>query len=204
LYNFIENILLKREQKYLIPVKWISMPTKSSRLPNSGRPYRAWYTDWVHGWWDFYTNFWDTVQAIDYWIVVRIVKNFQYSDIWQVKETWKLTQLDKMWNLDILRWNQVWIKTMKWDVTFYAHLNEVFDNIKEWDIIFKWQPLWTVWISWVPDQDYTDYHLHLELHKNPYLKHKNPYTFEDYLAWDWYFKWESEKYILEHQDEIFE
>jgi hypothetical protein len=205
LYDFIKDILTKREQKYLIPVKWVSMPTKSNRLPNTGRPYRASYTDWVHGWWDFYADFWDTIQSLDYWVIVRVVKGFKYSDIWQVKETWELTDLDKLWNLDILRWNQVWVKTMKWDVAFYAHLNEVFDDIKEWDIVFKWQPLWTIWISWVPDQDYKDYHLHLEVHKNPYLQfHKNSYTFEDYLAWDWYFKWQSEKYILDNQNDLFQ
>jgi hypothetical protein len=202
--DFISDILTKRERKYLIPVKWVKMPTQATRLPNSWRPYRASYTDWIHEWWDFYTDFWNTVQSLDYWIIIKIVKNFTYSDLWKVKETWKLTELDKLNNLDILRWNQVWIKTMKWDVAFYAHLNEVFDNVKVWDVVFRWQALWTVWISWVPDSDYSDYHLHLEVHKNPYLAHKNPYTYEDYMSWDWYFKWEKEKYILENQYNIFE
>jgi hypothetical protein len=130
--DFIANILIKREQKYLIPVRWVKMPTQSTRLPNSWRPYRLSYTDWIHEWWDFYTDFWNVVQALDYWVVIRVVKNFTYSDLWEVKETWKLTELDKLKNLDILRWNQIWIKTMKWDVAFYAHLNEVFDSVKVW------------------------------------------------------------------------
>lgn len=201
---FINDILLKREAKYLIPVKWVPMATKSSKLPNSWRPYRASYTDWVHEWWDFDTSFGNTVSAIDYWIVVRVVNNFTYSDIWKVKDKWEITDIDRMWNLDTLRWNQIWLKTIKWDIVFYAHLNEVFDNIKEWEFVFRWQPLWTVWISWVPDKNYSDYHLHLEVRKTPYEMKKLGYNFEDYMSWPWYFKWESEKYIIENQYNLFE
>jgi hypothetical protein len=198
------DIETKRELKYLSPIKWTSVPTKSNRLPNTWRPYRAGYTDWIHWWWDFYADFWETIQALDYGVVVRIVKDFKFSDLAKVKDSWEISETDKLWNLDILRWNQVWIKTMKWDVVFYAHLNEVFDNIKEGEIVFRWQPVWTVWITGVPDQNYTDYHVHVEVHKNPQTSHKKPYNFEDYMAWPWYFKWEKEKYILEHQWEVFE
>jgi hypothetical protein len=202
--NFIKWILDKRKEKYLIPIKWVKMPTQSNRLPNSWRPYRSNYTDWTHEWWDFYTGFGDIVQALDYWLIIKTVKNFEFSDLDKLKQYWDITKLDKMKNLDILRWNQVWIKTMKWDVVFYAHLNEVFDNIRVWDVILKGQKLWTVGISGVPDKEYSDYHLHLEIHKNPYLPHEKPYSLEDYMTWDWYFKGEKEKYILENQDSVFE
>jgi murein DD-endopeptidase MepM/ murein hydrolase activator NlpD len=198
------DIISKREQKYSSPVKWVSVPTKSNRLPNTWRPYRASYTNGVHEGWDFYADFWTPVQAIDYWVVVRVVKDFGFSDLDRIKETWDLTPLDKLWNLDILRGNQVWVKTMKWDVVFYAHLNEIYDNIKEGTVVFKWQPLGTIWTTGVPDQNYTDYHVHLEVRENPYTSNKAPYTFEDYMAWSWYFKGEKESYILDHQLDIFE
>lgn len=204
LRTLISDITTKRQDKYLTPVKWTSIATRSSKLPNAGRPYRASYTTWIHEWWDFDTHFWNTVSSIDYWIIVRVIKNYTWSDLWKIKDKWYLSEQDKLINLDILRWNQVWIKTMKWDVAFYAHLDSVFDWIEEWNMVFKWQPLWTVWITWVPDKEYNDYHLHLELRKIPYDDKKSNYTYEDYMSWPWYFKWESEKYILENQYNVFE
>ena len=204
LAKFIDNIISKREQKYSSPLKWVSLPTKSNRLPNTARPYRASYTTWVHEGWDFYADFWTPVQALDYWVVLRVVKDFGFSDLDKVKKAWNLTERDKLWNLDILRGNQVWLKTMKWDIVFYAHLDEVYDNIKEGTVVFKGQPLGTIWISWVPDQNYTDYHVHLEIRENPYTPIKAPYTFEDYMAWPWYFKGQKESYVLENQKKIFE
>lgn len=203
LKSFVSDILEKRQEKYLIPIRWLEMTTVASKLPNSWRPYRASYTDWIHEWWDFDTNFGTTVLAVDYWIVVRVVKGFVFSDLDNIKYTGNLTPEDKMWNLDILRGNQVWIKTMKWDVVFYSHLDSIYENIKEWDLVFRWQPLGKVWISWVPDQNYSDYHLHLEVRKNPYESTTTPYTYEDYMSWDWYFKWESESYIKENQYSVF-
>lgn len=202
--DFLEDILSKRSEKYSIPVKNGEMTTIASKLPNSWRPYRADSTDWIHEWWDFDTKFWAKVYSLDHWVVIRIVDNFKWDDFNRIVRWNSLSNLQKMKNLDVLRWNQVWIKTMKWDVAFYSHLDEVFSNLSVWDIVLKWQPLWTVWISWVPDKSYNDYHLHIEVRKNPYENKKINYSYEDYMSWDWYFKWKSRDYIINNQNNIFE
>lgn len=201
---FLQKIIDDRTQKYKIPLKDGRMSTLSSKLPNAWRPYRADYTDWIHEWWDFDWDFWETVYSIDNWIVVRVVDTFYFSDFDNIVRWDNLTNLERRKNLDILRWKQVWIKTMKWDLAFYSHLDSVFWDISEWDVVMKWQPLWTIGITGVPDKNYSDYHLHLELRKNPYINDNAwKYSFIDYMWWDWYFKWEKESYILENQDNIF-
>lgn len=200
--NLIENILLKRKEKYKIPVFGWELSTKHSKLPNAWRPYRSHYTDWIHHGFDFDAPLHSTAISLDDWIVVRVVKGFKFSDLSEIEYWNNLSDEIKTKNLDILRWNQVWIKTMKWDIAFYSHLENVFDNVEEWTILTKWEPIWTVWITWVPDKSYTDYHLHIPIHKNPYKW--NNYSFDDIMNWPWYFKWESVKYILENQGNIFE
>jgi murein DD-endopeptidase MepM/ murein hydrolase activator NlpD len=104
-----------------------------------------------------------------------------------------------------LRGNQVWLKTSKWDLIFYSHLAEIENGLKEWQKVFEWQTLGTVGITGVPDKNYTDYHLHFELRKNPYdLKMAWKYTLQDYMNWDWYFKWKSAQYIQQNQYTIFQ
>jgi hypothetical protein len=201
----VENIVNSRNSKYKIPVSWYELPTLKTKLPNSPRPYRASYTDWVHEWWDIDAPVWTDVISMDDGIVVKVVNNFKFSDLNRLKKTWNLTLNDRITNLDILRWNQVWLKTMKWDLVFYWHLNKVYDNIKVWDIIKKWTPFWTVWKTWVPDKNYTDYHLHFEVRRNPYnVKNAWKYSFLDYMKWDWYFKWQTAEFIKENQYNIFE
>ncbi|MDD3793195.1 MAG: M23 family metallopeptidase [Candidatus Gracilibacteria bacterium] len=205
MHNFISDILKKREQKYFIPLKGVNLTTISSKLPNSARPYRSEYTDGVHEGWDFDGDFGETVVSLDYGIVVRIVNDFTFSDLDKIKMGNNLTKNDKVKNLDILRGNQVWIKTMKGDVAFYSHLDKVYSNIKVGDMVFRGQALGNIGISGVPDKNYTDYHLHMELRKNPYNDiRKIPYSIDEYMSWDWYFKGENEKYILENQYNIFQ
>ncbi len=203
--GFLINILEKRAKKYSIPLKNWEISTLSSKLPNAWRPYRESYTDWIHEWWDFDGSIWDTVYSIDDWIIVRVVDSFYFSDLDKIKRSDNLTDLEKKQNLDILRWKQVWLKTMKWDLAFYSHLDSVFWDISVWDTVMKWQPLGTIWITWVPDKNYSDYHLHIEVRENPYSpKMAWKYDYNDYMSWDWYFKWKSEEYILENQNKIFE
>lgn len=205
MYKFLSNILDKRSNKYIIPLKNWKISTISSKLPNAWRPYRESYTDWIHEWWDFDGNLWDTVYSIDDWIIVRVVDGFYFSDLDKIEKSNNLTSLDKKQNLDILRWKQVWVKTMKWDLAFYSHLDSVFWDISVGDTVMKWQPLGTIWITGVPDKNYNDYHLHIEVRKNPYTLNKAwNYNYDDYMSWDWYFKWKSEEYILENQNNIFE
>lgn len=201
----INNIILKRSQKYIVPVPWYKIPTNPVKLPNSWRPYRKDYTDWIHHWWDIDAKFWEQVVALDDWIIVRTVSKFDFSDLWRLKKWNKLTKDDLTRNLDILRWKQVWLKTMQWDVIFYSHLNEIVSNIQVWEVVKKWQPLWTVWKTWVPDENYTDYHLHFEVQRNPFNLWKNQsYDIDNYLKWDWLFKWKSKEFILENQFNYFE
>ena len=207
IYNFklISNIILKRSEKYKIPIAGHKLPTVAVKMPNSGRWYRKGYTDWVHHGWDIDANFWDQIVSMDDWIIVRVVSNFKFSDLNYIVKWDNISNYDKVKNLDKLRWNQVWLKTMKWDVIFYSHLNEIFTNIKVWEVVQKWQPIWTVWISWVPDKNYNDYHLHFPIQVNPF----NPdmigkYDLDDYMNWDWMFKGKSHEYLLKHQDSLFE
>lgn len=202
LERFIWNIIEKRTQKYKIPVVWKDISTKLSKLPNAGRPYRESYTDWIHHWFDIDANVWDTVVSLADWMIIRVVNNFTYSDLGNIKYWENLTYEEELLNLDILRWNQIWIKTMKWDVAFYSHLNQIFPFVEEWTMLTKWEPIWTVWITWVPDKNYTDSHLHMPLHQN--TNHVKPDSYLEIMKWDWYFKWKSNEYILENQTKFFE
>jgi hypothetical protein len=94
---------------------------------------------------------------------------------------------------------------MKWEVVFYSHLDDVFTNVSEWSIVRKNQPLGTVWITWVPDKAYNDYHLHFPIHVNPFDESKvGKYDYDDYMKWQWKFQWKSFDYILKHQYGVFE
>jgi murein DD-endopeptidase MepM/ murein hydrolase activator NlpD len=107
-------------------------------------------------------------------------------------------------NLDILRWNQIWLKTPKGDVVFYSHLEDVSTHVKEWMMVRKGETIWTIGISGVPEKGYTDYHLHFVIQKNPYNKRKNQqYSYLDYMKWDWYFKWQPKSEVLKYQNDIF-
>lgn len=203
----IEEILLKRQNKYKIPVEWYSLPDGKniSKFPNWGRPYRANYTNAVHEGWDIDAPNNTPVISIDDGIVLKVVRDFSFGDLKKIQKKESLSAQDKLINLDILRGNQVWIKTMKGDVIFYAHLSSVDPEIEVWKKVERGQYIWNTGITWVPDEDYKDYHLHFELRKNPYSKAKAGKNTElDYMWWDRYFKWETLKNILEKQYKIFE
>lgn len=200
----IEHILLKREENYVMPVLWKTISDHPSRVPNARRPYRASITDGIHHWWDIYWPLWEDTISIDDGLIVRVIRDFEYSDLSKLNKSSNLSDLEKAKNLDIYRWNQVWIKTMKWDIVIYSHLTEVSWNIREWELITKWDFVGTTWITWVPDKNYKDYHLHFTIHKNPFDSGKVwEYTINDYLLWDWYYKWKTISYVLENQNKIF-
>jgi hypothetical protein len=203
--SIINEILFLRKQKYLTPVSWVKLPHKYSKIPNSARPYRASYTDWIHHWWDFDTEFRHDVRAIDSGVIVRVISDFKFDDLNKIKSSKNLSYEDKLNNLDILRWNQIWLKTASGDVAFYSHLDYINPDIKVWKFVNKWEIIWKVWITWVPDKNYKDYHMHLPIHKNPHIKSKVwKYNLEDYMHWDWYYKGKSFDYILQHQTELFQ
>ena len=207
LYNqgLVKNILEKRKEKYIVPLKWHILPKKLVKIPNSWRWYRSDYTDWIHHWWDIDWYFWETILSIDDWIIVRVVDNFKFDDLNKIKRWKDLSDYEKTRNLDILRWNQVWLKTMKWDVVFYSHLNDVFTNIKVWEVVKKWQPIGTIWITGVPDKNYKDYHIHFPIQVNPHNKDKiGKYDIDDYMNWDWLLKGKSWDEVLKLQYDVFE
>lgn len=204
LHYWADRVDEKRGEKYQIPVKWKKISRALNEIPNAGRPYRASYTDGIHHGWDIDWKLWEPVIALDDGIIVRSVSWFENSDFDKIQYWNSLTYEQKLWNLDILRGKQVWLKTMKWDVVFYSHLDNVFENIDEWTVVKKGQPIGTIWVTGVPWKGYDDYHLHFPVHKNPYEGGNKKYDFEDYMKWPWYFKWKSSSYILEKQDEVFE
>lgn len=203
--KIIENILNKRELSYIIPVEGYNISEKHSKIPNASRWYRADYTDGIHHGWDIDAPIWTKVISIDDWVVIRVVRDFSYNDLWKLKYSNSLTYEEKLRNLDLLRWNQVWIKTTKGDVIFYSHLDKVYSNIKEGRVIPAWMNIWTIWISWIPDKSYTDYHLHFSIHMNPYdITKAWKYDIVDYMKWDWYYKWKDKEYVLENQNKLFD
>ena len=202
--ELVDDILEWRNEKYLLPVPGYNISNSPTDLPNAPRWYRASYTDGIHHWWDVHSPAWAKVVTIDDGIIVRIVRGFQYEDLSQIKRGTNLTEDDKLKNLDILRGSQVWLKTRKWDVIFYSHLDEVSEDIEEGDMIKKDTYIWTVWVSWVPEIWYDDYHLHFAIQKNPYdLNKVGSYSFDDYMKWDWSFKWKSATYIIENKHKVF-
>jgi hypothetical protein len=112
--------------------------------------------------------------------------------------------MQKLRNLDVHRGNQVWLKTMKWEIVLYSHLEDVYDDIEEWMFVSKWTKLWTTWITGVPERWYTDYHLHFAIHKNPYNSFKAwKYSIDEYMTWDWLLKWLDMNDVKVKQQEIF-
>ena len=202
--ELVDYILQWRWEKYLIPVPGYHISDHAGRLPNAPRWYRAWYTDGIHHWWDIYAPLWADTVALDDGLIVRIVRWFEFEDLWNINRWPELSKMDKLKNLDILRWNQVWLKTTKWDVVFYSHLRDVSDDIQEGDMVTSGTYLGSVWVSWVPEVWYDDYHLHFAVQTNPYnLSKVWSYTFDDYMEWDWLYRWESADHIIDHKHEVF-
>jgi murein DD-endopeptidase MepM/ murein hydrolase activator NlpD len=111
--GFLQDLLKQRLEKYLVPVAGYNISTKHSRIPNAGRPYRESYTDGIHHGWDVGTKLGESVRALDNGMVIRVISDFEYSDLNQLDHSDHLSHDDEVENLDILRGNQVWIKTAK-------------------------------------------------------------------------------------------
>lgn len=204
LYNadIIEDILAYREHKYIVPVKWKNLSNKESHLPNALRLYRSSYTDGIHHGWDVPGEKWEQTIALDQGIITRVVDNFTQANFDTIVYGDNLSNQQKLENLDVLRWNQVWLKTMKGDYVFYSHLGDVF--VEVWDIVFAGDPIGTIDVTGVPGDDYHDYHLHFPIHPNPYNSQRvGSYEYSEIMWWPWYFKGKSIPYVREHQSDVF-
>lgn len=203
--TIINKILTAREKPYSVPVLGKEISTLSSRLPNTGRPYREHYTDGIHHGWDVYGDYGENVIALDDAVVVRIVDWFDDGDFSRIVYGDNLSLEQELKNLDILRGNQVWLKSMKGDVAFYSHLSFIESDIKEGDIIERGTILGKIGISGVPDSNYTDYHLHFAVMQNPYnYLEAGSYDFGEYMAWNWLTRWQNHDETLHNSNIIFE
>ncbi len=199
--KLLTNINEERENlRYKIPVEWKKIPTQTSLIPNALRSYRSKYTDWIHHWYDILALKYTPVIAVWKWVIIRILDNFTWENFDNIIKN-NLTYIDKLNNLDIYRWNQVWLKTMDWNVFFYSHLNNVASDLYEWKIVNNWDILWFIGNSWIPDKDYKDYHLHFEIQINPFIQNK--YSNLDIIQWDWFWKWKNIDWILKQNKLIF-
>ncbi len=204
--KLLENILEKREYLYSSPIEWKMIPERFTKMPNSGRPYREAYTDGIHHGWDIDTHLWDEAVALDDGYIIRVVDGFENEkDFERIKYGPYLTEQQEAENLDILRGNQVWLKTMKGEVVFYSHLGSVNPELQQGMFVQRWDFIGTVWITGVPWENYEDYHLHFAIMKNPYNKDTaGTYDFITYMLWDWLTKGMSYEETLRKQKEIFE
>ncbi len=202
--DILTHILNRRESKYSVPVQGYKIATGLNVIPNAARNYRKGYTDGIHHWWDIMAPLWTPVSAIDDGIIIRVVNNFSYEDIANIQKWEDLTLSQKLRNLDILRWNQVWLKTTKWDVIFYSHLTKIYEWIEEWTLVSVGTQIGTIGKTWVPDKNYTNYHLHFPIQKNPYdLTKVWKYSLEDYMWWSWYLKDLDATSVINGQNDIF-
>lgn len=178
----IQDILTKRASgSYLIPVPGKSMPTRPSKLPNAGRPFRADTTDGIHHGWDIDAPIGTPVRAMSDGVIVRILSDFSWADFSKIIQGKNLSYTTKTLNLDVLRGNQVWLKMADGNIVFYSHLKKVNDSLYLGKKVKMGDNLGIVGISGVPDKEYNDSHLHIEIAENPH--DGKSYSNTDVLFW---------------------
>ena len=137
---FFSNILSKRSEKYLIPVKWIPLPTRETKVPNSWRPYRASYTDGIHHWWDFDAKKWSTIVSIDDWIVLRIVYWFNNLEFSKLKRDWEIRDQDKNYEMRCCI-----LCTLKPNISWNKGMNVFKKRSGYLNYLSFWSPRWWLW-----------------------------------------------------------
>ena len=194
-----------RTQKYISPVPGYHIERQANKVPNAGRPYRAGYTDGIHHGWDIDAPLWTPVVALDDGIIVRVRDGFVAEDFGKIVYGDNLSYTQQLENLDILRGNQVWHKTLKWEVIFYSHLQDVSDELEDGMFIERGTYIWTVGITWVPGTWYEDFHLHFDVKMPPFTAgREGTYTLMDYMKWPWSGKWQSLAEVYDLIDIMFE
>ncbi len=202
--NIRETILQKRNNlTFISPIQGKILPTRNTKMPNSPRPFRADVTDGIHHGWDVDAPIGTPIRAVGDGIIIRVVNNFVWKDFDTITRKKYLTDYEKAKNLDILRWNQVWLKTMDGNVVFLAHLSEVTPWLQVGQQVNKWDNLGKVWISGVPDKWYTDSHVHFEVVLNPHTTQDIPAPIETMIMWTYLGKWLSKSQVFALQDSLF-
>lgn len=109
-FDNIETVLEARKRKYSLPIPSAPLPTKSTYLPNSPRPFRAESTDGIHHGWDFYVSEGTPVRAIENGTIVHVKRDFSWQEMEHLHNG--DSDIEKQENLDTYRGNTVYLKTV--------------------------------------------------------------------------------------------
>lgn len=103
---------------------------------------------WTHAWLDFVSSMWTPVYSSMNWIVLKKSEPCPWS----------------IWSKDCSGFGNYITIATNFDeeviAIFYAHMDYL-ENLKEWDIVKRWQLIWKLWSSW----NSTAPHLHFQINK---------------------------------------
>ncbi len=202
--DIARDILLDREDtKYISPVAWYILPTRSDRVPGAGRSYRKDTTDGIHHGWDIMAPYGTPVRALSKGKVLRVVDNWKWSEFATMGK-WPFSDDDKLRNLDIFRGNQIWLQSMDGNVTFYSHLSKISSTLRVGASVEKWAYLGNIGASGVPEKNYKNIHLHFEIQENPFRKDVKKPSFLDIMRWEYVWEHTRRDQMSEKVRQIFE
>lgn len=95
---------------------------------------------WTHAWVDIMSNIWTPLYSISNGLVIEKKESNKWFGNY-------IAILIKVNN--------------EYYIVFYWHMYSLNENIKIWDIIKKWENIWTIWSSWNSSTP----HLHLQINK---------------------------------------
>ncbi|MCH8518463.1 M23 family metallopeptidase [Candidatus Gracilibacteria bacterium] len=203
--RLIGDIQEGRQKKYISPVPGYHIEKQANKVPNAGRPYREGYTDGVHHGWDIDAPLGTPIVALDDGIIVRVRDGFKADDFREIVYGSDVSYEQQLENLDILRGNQVWHKTLKGEVIFYSHLDEVNPGLQDGMYIERGSYIGTVGITGVPGTGYEDFHLHFDVKIPPFTPgREGTYTLMEYMKWPWSGKGQSRQDVYSLIDTMFE
>ena len=203
--DLARSLLDDRENmsKYISPVAGYSLPIDPVSTPGANRGYRKDTTDGVHHGWDIMAPYGTPVRALAKGIIVRVISDWGWADFDRIKKN-HLNDDDRLENLNIYRGNQVWLKTMDGNVTFYSHLSKINPEITVGSMVTPGQILGAIGSSGVPEKNYKNIHLHFEVQKNPHIQETSPSTFLDIMRWNYIGKNESRNLVEQETRVLFQ
>lgn len=172
----------RAREGYISPVARYEVPRIDKLMPGTGRPYRKDTTDGIHHGWDILAPYGTSVRALGKGVIVRIVSGWKWADFDELKRR-NVSVDDELTNLDIFRGNQVWLKTMDGNVTFYSHLSQIDPNVHVGSVVEAGTRLGAIGTTGVPDRNYKDIHLHFEIQKNPHMENPATPSILDIMRW---------------------